>query len=262
MKLSLRTPVLVQLIGGATTLIEYGGIRFLTDPTFDPPGSYDVGGRILTKLTTPALSSTEIGLIDVVLLSHDQHVDNLDRAGRQFLTSVSTVLSTRAAAARISETTALPNWEHMDLASPNNGKVRITGIPAQHGPDGSEALVGEVTGFMLQSQGLPNLYVSGDNASLTVVETIRKRFPIIEGAILFCGAAKTPLVKNQNLTLGSDQAVEATRILNATTVIPVHYEGWAHFTEGRDSLRKAFESTPIHERLRLLRPGEKFLFGN
>jgi CspA family cold shock protein len=39
-------------------------------------------------------------------------------------------------------------------------------VPALHGPEGSEHLVGEVTGFVLAGPGLPTVYVSGDNASL------------------------------------------------------------------------------------------------
>jgi len=31
-------PITLTLIGGPTVLIEYGGYRLLTDPTFDPPG--------------------------------------------------------------------------------------------------------------------------------------------------------------------------------------------------------------------------------
>jgi L-ascorbate metabolism protein UlaG (beta-lactamase superfamily) len=32
-----------------TLLVELGGLRLLTDPTFDPPGSYPVGERSLVK---------------------------------------------------------------------------------------------------------------------------------------------------------------------------------------------------------------------
>jgi hypothetical protein len=34
------------------------------------------------KITGPAVAAEEIGPIDAVLLSHDQHGDNLDRSGR------------------------------------------------------------------------------------------------------------------------------------------------------------------------------------
>ena len=66
----------VLLVGGPTAVLEYAGLRLLTDPTFDPPGE-QAGG--LTKLTGPAVSADDVGAIDAVLLSHDQHSDNLDR---------------------------------------------------------------------------------------------------------------------------------------------------------------------------------------
>jgi L-ascorbate metabolism protein UlaG (beta-lactamase superfamily) len=72
-------------IGGPTILIEFDALRLLTDPTFDPPGNYETGAFTLSKLTGPAISASEIGSIDVVLLSHDHHFDNLDRAGRELL---------------------------------------------------------------------------------------------------------------------------------------------------------------------------------
>jgi hypothetical protein len=62
----------LTLIGGPTVLIELAGLRFVTDPTFDGPGFYP-GAVTLEKLTAPALSADEVGAVDAVLLSHDQH---------------------------------------------------------------------------------------------------------------------------------------------------------------------------------------------
>src|SRR6266545_5534123 len=69
-------------IGGPTVLIEVGGWRLLTDPTFDPPGGrYRFGwGTGSQKVAGPAIAASEIGPVDAVLLSHDHHDDNLDAA--------------------------------------------------------------------------------------------------------------------------------------------------------------------------------------
>ena len=32
--------VCIQAVGGPTAILELGGLRLLTDPTFDPPGDY------------------------------------------------------------------------------------------------------------------------------------------------------------------------------------------------------------------------------
>jgi L-ascorbate metabolism protein UlaG (beta-lactamase superfamily) len=73
-------------IGGPTLLVEIDGLRLLTDPTFDAPGEYASGALTLTKLRGPAIDARAIGPIDAVLLSHDQHADNLDPAGRRLVT--------------------------------------------------------------------------------------------------------------------------------------------------------------------------------
>jgi L-ascorbate metabolism protein UlaG (beta-lactamase superfamily) len=51
------------------------GWRFLTDPTFDPVrGRYNFGwGTGSRKTAGPAIDASEVGQLDAVLLSHDQH---------------------------------------------------------------------------------------------------------------------------------------------------------------------------------------------
>ncbi len=248
-------PLTIRAVGGPTTVIEIGGLRLLTDPTFDPPGDYPIGDRTLTKTAPAALSPGEVGAVDAVLLSHDQHWDNLDRLGREFLARVPRVLTTASAATRIAHTTALPNWDEVVLRGPGATRLHVTGTPAQHGPDGTEALVGEVTGFVLWGDRLPTVYVSGDNASLDVVARVAERFPVIDVALIFAGAARTPLVDGY-LTLTSVQAARAAALLGARRVVPVHCDSWRHFTEGAGDLRQAFARAGLADRLVLLDPGQ------
>jgi L-ascorbate metabolism protein UlaG (beta-lactamase superfamily) len=51
------------------------------------------------------------------------------------------------------------------------------------------------------------------------------------------------------LTLSSDFAAEAAKILGARVVFPVHYEGWTHFTQGEDTLRSSFAGCGVADRL-------------
>lgn len=243
----------IVYIGGPTAVLELDGARVLLDPTFDPPGDYQIGNRVLTKTAGPALQPGDVGPLDAVLLSHDQHPDNLDDRGRAFLASAPLVLSTRSAAERVEGVTALPTWTDADVAG-----LRVTGVPAQHGPDGTEHLVGEVTGFVLH--GRQRVYVSGDNASLDVVREVARRSGPIDVAVLFAGGARTPLVDGF-LTLSSDAAVEAARILDARHVVVLHVEHWAHFTQGPDSVREAFAAAGLADRLVLPPLGEPVAVG-
>ena len=228
----------VTYIGGPTAVIEYAGMRILTDPTFDEPQSYeDPGSTPLVKTHGPGIALDALGVIDLVLLSHHEHPDNLDVAGATLLTG--TVLSTPEAAADLPQVTGLAPWQQTRV-----GHVTVTAVPALHGPVGSEPFVGTVTGFVLQCEEEPNVYVSGDNASLDVVRSIAAEFPAIDYAVLFAGAARVPSIDGQ-LTLTSVDAVEAARILGDPQVVGLHTEDWQHFSETRAQLEAAFAGTGL-----------------
>jgi hypothetical protein len=150
----------------------------------------------------------------------------------------------------------LGNWESTELPGWGGPPVRVTGAPAQHGPDGSEELVGEVTGFVLSRPGSPALYISGDNASVQVVRRVGERLGPFAHAILFAGAARTALAGGAPLTLTSERAAEAVDILGRPTTVVLHFEGWAHFSEGADELRNAFEQRGLSACLRIPNRGE------
>jgi L-ascorbate metabolism protein UlaG (beta-lactamase superfamily) len=249
-------PVLTtQLVGGPTALLEYAGLRWLTDPSLSPPGEY-AGG--LVKTIGPALDRDAIGPIDIVLLSHEHHSDNLDPAGREFLPSARRVLTTVAGADNLGgNATGLEPWSSVEIERPDGGTVTVTATPAQHGPDGTDHVTGPVIGFLLAGPGLETVYVSGDNASLDVVRAIAERSGGVDVAVLHAGAVQVPhRFEGAYLTLSSDRAAEAAKILGARAVVPVHFEGWTHFTQGADALRAAFAGNGITDRLAIADRGE------
>jgi L-ascorbate metabolism protein UlaG (beta-lactamase superfamily) len=240
----------VTVLGGPTVVLDLGGLRLIVDPTFDPPGEYPVGSRMLVKTAPPAWAPERVGAVAAVLLSHDQHADNLDHGGRAFLATAPLVLTTAAAAARLGGTaTALRPGESIDLARPDGATLRVTATPAQHGPPGTEHLTGPVIGFVVSGHQLPTVYVSGDNASLDVVRDIAARSGAIDIAVIFAGGAQTPLLGDDYLTLSSTMAAEAVCLLGCPRTIVVHVDGWAHVTEPRATVQRAFAAAGIAETL-------------
>ncbi|MDQ1013248.1 L-ascorbate metabolism protein UlaG (beta-lactamase superfamily) [Streptomyces sp. V4I23] len=217
-----------------------------------PAGTYASG---LTKTAPASAAPADLGRIDVVLLSHDEHDDNLDASGRALLADVPLTLTTPSGAGRLGGTARpLPDWESIELNRPGGGKITITGVPALHGPGAREDLepvVGEVVGFILTGDGLPTVYVSGANAQLALVHEIADRFGPVDTAVLFAGAVRTSVLDRQLLTLNSAQAAEAARILGARRIVPVHFDSWAHFTEGREQLVDAFTTAGLIDRVEL-----------
>lgn len=246
----------VRVFGGPTALFEYGGLRFLIDPTFDAPGDYPVPGGRLTKTAPSSAAPAGLGRIDVVLLSHDEHPDNLDNSGRALLAGVPLTLTTPGGSGRLGNgAKGLADWEPIELERPGGGTITVTGVPAIHGPgprEDVEPITGQVVGFVLTGEELPTFYVSGDNASLDVVRQVAERFGPVDTAIVFVGAPRFPdLFDGALIVLDSAQAAEAGKVLGARRVIPVHYDSWAHFTEGRDELVAAFTDAGLIDRLDL-----------
>ena len=232
----------ITFIGGPTALLEYAGLRIVTDPTFDAPQIYeDPDETTLVKTTGPAIAREDLGTVDLVLLSHHGHKDNLDWEGLELIAQGIPTLSTRQAADELfgGGVVGLDNWESYDF-----GPVTITAMPALHGPPGSEPMVGPVIGFMLESPGEPTIYVSGDNASLPLVQQIADRFAPVDIALLFAGAARVDEI-DADLTLNSADAATAAKILGARLVVGLHTEDWTHFSHTRSQLEVAFELTGI-----------------
>src|SRR2546428_3845993 len=181
----------ITLIGGPTALIEVDGFRLLTDPTFDAPGAYQLPHVKLEKLTGPALSAKAIGEVDAVLLSHDQHSDNLDNSGRDFLKSAKRVLTTEAGAKRLGgKTEGFAPWASTELKK-GGQSLTITATPARHGPAGIEPLSGDVIGFVVESSkagGRP-IYLSGDATWFDGVAAGARRFKC-GGGLPLAGAAQ------------------------------------------------------------------------
>lgn len=236
-------------IGGPTALIEVEGWRLLTDPTFDSPGGrYSFGwGSASHKEAGPALPAGELPPIDAVLLTHDHHGDNLDNAGRALLPSAGTVVTTIAGARRLGgNAIGLSPWAVHSLCKPGLPTLHVTATPARHGPPLSRAITGQVTGFALTWKGQQHgaLWISGDTVLYDGVRQVGERIDV-GTMLLHLGAVQFGITGPVRYTMSGRDGVELCEVLQPRTVIPVHYEGWRHFTQGRDTIEDAFATAPI-----------------
>ncbi len=243
----------LTLIGGPTALLELGGLRLLTDPTFDAPGSYEARGVVLTKQTRPALAAAALGAIDAVLLSHDQHFDNLDHAGRALLPGARRVLTTTAGAARLGgHAEGLKPWQSAGLAMADGRTLQVTATPARHGPIGIEPISGDVIGFMLAIDDGPAIYISGDTVWYEGVAEVARRFEV-KFAVLFTGSAQPRGAFH--MTMDSNDAIEAAHAFTDAMILAIHNEGWSHFTETQEDLSRTFSTLGLDSRLLVLERG-------
>ncbi|HEU4643252.1 MAG TPA: MBL fold metallo-hydrolase [Gemmatimonadaceae bacterium] len=253
-----RDTATLTYVGGPTALIELRGLRFLTDPTFDSAGARHPGATgtyVLEKTMGPALDGRELGHVDAVLLSHDHHADNLDGAGRAMLRRADRVLTTAAGAERLGgHSIGMRPWDTVVLPTPDGREIRVTATPARHGPEGGDR--GPVVGFVLQPVHAPDegIYVTGDTVWYEGIAEVARRFAV-RAIVAFLGAARVAAVGPSHITLTAEEGVELARAFPTATVVPLHFEGWAHFTEGRSEIAAAFASAGLEHRLRWPEPG-------
>lgn len=253
--------VTITHIGGPTALIEVGGWRILSDPTFDPPGRrYFFGwGTTSRKLLGPSIAAAELGPIDAVLVSHHHHGDNLDPSAAAMLPSWGTTLTTKKAAAKLGEhCVGLAPWDTTTLEAPGKETITITATPCRHGPVGSDPITGPVVGFSLAWAGQEHgeLWVTGDTVLYPALREVATRLRI--GTMLMhLGAVRFRYLSGWfRYTMDAREGAELIGLVQPAHVVPLHYEGWSHFQQGRDAAEPVIAASPYADRVTWLDPGE------
>jgi L-ascorbate metabolism protein UlaG (beta-lactamase superfamily) len=250
-------------IGGPTALIELGDWTLLTDPTFDAPGDhYNFGwGTASDKVAGPAIAPGDLPPLDAVLLSHDHHEDNLDPAGRELLPTAGAVITTASGAERLGGAArGLVAWEGTRLEAPGKPTLEIIATPCRHGPPLSHAIVGDVIGFTLVCDGVV-VWISGDTVLYDGVRSVAGRWEI-DVALIHLGGVQFPVTGPARYTMTGKDAIELVGLLKPKVAVPIHYEGWSHFKDGRTGIERALSQAPavVSERFRWVPIGEPVEF--
>ncbi|KIW12018.1 hypothetical protein PV08_09292 [Exophiala spinifera] len=170
-------------VGTATTILEWRGVRLMTDPNFLHQGDHvHLGPGVRgTRRTNPAVDLDDLPNIDLVLLSH-YHADHFDQdveaSLRRDLPIITTPhahhhLSTKGPHESFTAVHALDAWEDMyvDLAAGGGGEVQpsqshspspapsscprihVTGMPGKHVGDGLLAKANDILGAVPPTNG-------------------------------------------------------------------------------------------------------------
>ncbi|RAH69868.1 MBL fold metallo-hydrolase [Aspergillus aculeatinus CBS 121060] len=252
-------------IGTATAILEINGVNFLTDPFFSPAGTEFPSGHIVLRVEDdPALRLDQLPVIDAVLLSHEDHADNLDPPGRQLL-DARPVFTTVDGARNLAPRPAVHGMKPWSTITTRIAGQQFTIIatPTQHVPGA------ECTGFLVTAESfgrgrdnLPNaIYFTGDTVYIPELEQIAARYHVC-AAVMNLGNAHVSMPEDPEgpklqITMGGKDGARLFRALRADVLVPMHYESWGHFTQFWKELREVFEAEGISEKVRWLRGGEK-----
>jgi L-ascorbate metabolism protein UlaG (beta-lactamase superfamily) len=258
----------VQFIGSATVLIRYQGFTILTDPNFLPRGERIHLGYGMTseRLAAPAIDFDALPPIDLVILSH-LHEDHFDLLVQQKLRHDIPIVTTPEASERLGQLGfrqryALGRWDSLTVRK-GEAHVRITAMPARHGPRGVTAMLPSVMGSMLDFGSGPagaayRIYISGDTLLFDDIGEIPQRYPDIDLALLHLGGERLLSLVTVSMT-GAD-GVRMMQLVAPRVTIPVHMDDYGIYKSPLADFDKALRAAGMGDKAVLLQRGQVYGF--
>ena len=253
--------VTVAWIGHATVLINFFGIKILTDPVLFPRIGIRLPGLTIgpKRLTAPALEFQELSTINVVLLSH-AHFDHFDlRTLNRFdeNTSVITAWNTRDLLrwTRLRDITEL-RWDERTTLKTAAGDIDIIALRVKHwGARKQRDTYRGYNGYLLERKGRRIIF-AGDTAMTDCFAELR-RHGEVDLAMMSIGAYN-PWIRSH---CTPEQAVEMADTAGARFIMPVHHQT---FRLSFEPLREPIERFQVAlrdqpERITLREIGETFV---
>jgi L-ascorbate metabolism protein UlaG (beta-lactamase superfamily) len=248
-------------LGHATILINFFGIKILTDPVLFPrigirlPG-FTIGPK---RLTAPALEFHELPKIDIVLLSH-AHFDHFDlRTLHCFDENTSAITAVETGDllrwTRLGDITEL-RWGERKSFKTALGDLDVLAFPVKHwGARRQRDIHRGYNGYLLERNGRRILF-AGDTALTNSFAELRLHGRI-DLAIMSIGAYN-PWIRSH---CTPEQAIEMANAAGAQFIMPVHHQtfrlSFEPLREPIERFKTALKDTP--ERIALREIGETFV---
>lgn len=213
-------------LGHATVLINFFGVRILTDPVLFPRIGVDaiVGTIGPLRLVACALSPADLPAIDLVLVSH-AHFDHLDTAslgairGRPaaVMAWATSDLLPRGGYSRVEEL----RWDESVTVTTPRGDVLVRAIEVKHwGARMRRDTYRGYGGFIVEREDR-RLLIGGDTAQTPLFRNYRRWGPF-DAAVMPIGAYD-PWIRNH---CTPEQAVAMADAAGARLFVPVHHKSF------------------------------------
>ncbi|KAK5211025.1 hypothetical protein LTR47_001744 [Exophiala xenobiotica] len=287
-------------VGTATTILEWQGLRLMTDPNFLHAGDHvHLGPGVTgTRKTNPAVDLHDLPHIDLVLLSH-YHADHFDQeveaSLRRDLPIITTPhahhhLSTKKDGESFTAVHPLDAWEDMFVNVSGSSdalsrpRIRITGMPGKHVGDGllskANDILGAVpptNGWMLELGHSPSseaesfecgyrIYISGDTLYVSDLEKIPEMYTHagkpIDLMLIHLGGTTIPgpHMPLIMVTMDAKQGVQLVKLVQPDLTVPIHYDDYDVFLSPLEDFKTEMTKAGFDDKVVYLDRGDRFDF--
>jgi len=252
----------LEFVGTATTLLRLGPFTLLTDPNFLHRGqrAYLGKGLFSKRLTEPSRQPAELPPLDAVVLSH-LHGDHFDRVARRELDHSLPVITTPAAARRLSRwgfdaAEGMVTWQSTELTR-DGWRLTITAAPGVHGPGPLRHVMPPVMGSVVEltpeGRDPLRIYLSGDTLCRPWLREIVDRTGPLDAAVVHLGGTRALGVL---VTMDDTQGADLVDLLRPAVTVPVHYDDYTVFRSPLSDFVETARRRDLPTQLRTVARGE------
>ncbi len=250
--------ITIAWLGHASVLVNFYGVRILTDPSFFDRVGVDLklGSLGPKRFVACALSPKAVPEIDLLLVTH-AHFDHLDIPSLGAVRGRPPVIMSRDTADLLprkhySSVQEL-RWEESTVVRTRHGDVRVTGLEVNHwGARVRRDTWRGYGGFIVEREG-EKLLFAGDTADTPLFAEHKAKGPFT-AAIMPIGAYD-PWIRSH---CTPEQAVQLANAAGASKLVPIHHQTFKLSNEPMNEPLERFQAalTAEPERVALTEVGE------
>ncbi|MTV48188.1 MBL fold metallo-hydrolase [Heliobacillus mobilis] len=253
----------IKLIRHATSILQYGGKKFLVDPMLSSarsmaPVDFSPNTQKNPLVELP-VTIEELLDVNAVLLTHT-HRDHFDEGAARLLPKKIPIFCQPEDERKIADlgfTKVYPVQETFAWEGFAWEGINIIRTGGQHGSGDLAKKMGPVSGYILDAAGEPKVYFAGDTIWCSEIEVaLNKYHPNI--SVLYGGAAQ--FLEGGPITMTSEDVIQVCRKISNMNVVVVHLEAFNHCLETRDEIKRALDIRGLSDRVWIPENGELITF--
>lgn len=244
----------IQLIRHATIVLDIKGKRILLDPMLGEKGSMPAVPGVANTADNPLVglpfAASSLTKVDAVMISHT-HRDHFDDTAIQLIPKDMQMFCQPGDCEKIGdagfnrvqtiETSLL--WEGIN--------IHRTG--GQHGTGSIGQKMGPVSGFVLEAENEPSLYITGDTIYCSEVQSAIEKY---KPRIIICFAGAASFSQGDPITMSKEDIKQVGEAAPLSKLIIVHLEAWNHCFLSRKVLRNFIQEEMQPEQVYIPEDGD------